>query len=57
MLTCSRAGVLGAAAGIIGTIQAAEAIKHIIGIGQLLTDRLLTLNALSMTFSQIDIMH
>lgn len=57
ILTCSRAGVLGAAAGIIGTIQAAEAIKHITGIGQLLTDRLLTLDALSMTFSQIDIVH
>ena len=55
VLTCSRAGVFGAAAGIIGTIQAAEVIKHIVGAGQLLTDRLLTLNALTWQFAQIDI--
>jgi len=48
--TCSQAGVLGAVAGMLGTIQAAEALKYLIGKGQLLTDRLLIFNALSMEF-------
>ena len=39
--------------GILGTIQAAEAIKYIAGVGQLLTDRLLRFNALTMRFSEI----
>ncbi|MCD7937253.1 MAG: HesA/MoeB/ThiF family protein, partial [Tannerellaceae bacterium] len=43
--TCSQAGVLGAIAGMLGTIQAAEALKYITGVGELLTDRLLTFNA------------
>lgn len=51
--TCSQAGVLGAIAGMLGTIQAAEALKHIIGIGQLLTDSLLTFNAAAMNFRKI----
>lgn len=45
--TCSQAGVLGTAAGIIGLIQAAEAIKFFVGTGQLLTDRMLTVDTLS----------
>jgi molybdopterin/thiamine biosynthesis adenylyltransferase len=48
--TCSQAGVLGAVAGILGTIQAAEALKYLIGKGQLLTGRLLIFNALAMEF-------
>jgi adenylyltransferase/sulfurtransferase len=36
--------------GIIGTIQASEALKCILGIGELLTGRLLCFNALDMTF-------
>jgi molybdopterin/thiamine biosynthesis adenylyltransferase len=48
--TCSQAGVLGAVAGMLGTIQAAEALKYLIGKGQLLTDRLLIFNALAMEF-------
>lgn len=50
VLTCSQEGVLGPAAGIIGAIQAAEAIKYFVGAGQLLTNRLLTLDTLTMTF-------
>lgn len=53
--TCSQAGVLGAAAGVLGTMQAAEAIKYIAGIGQLLTDRIMTLDILTMTVNIIDI--
>ncbi len=48
--TCSQAGVLGAVAGMLGTIQAAEALKYLIGKGQLLTDRLLIFNAFAMEF-------
>lgn len=53
--TCSQAGVLGAAAGVLGTLQAAEAIKYTAGIGQLLTDRIMTLDILTMTVNTIDI--
>ena len=48
--SCSQAGVLGVLAGVIGTIQATEAIKYILGIGDLLTNRLLVYNALKMRF-------
>ena len=48
--TCAQAGVLGAVAGMLGTIQAAEALKYLIGKGQLLTDRLLIFNAFAMEF-------
>jgi adenylyltransferase/sulfurtransferase len=53
--TCSQAGILGAVAGILGTIQAAEALKFILGIGELLTDALLTLDARTMTFSKLSL--
>ncbi|MBN2738044.1 MAG: HesA/MoeB/ThiF family protein [Spirochaetales bacterium] len=52
---CSRTGVLGAVAGILGTIQATEAIKYILGIGDLLINRVLTFDALSMEFRTIPI--
>jgi len=45
---CSEAGVLGVLPGIIGTIQATEAIKAIIGAGDSLSGKLLTIDALSM---------
>ncbi len=51
--SCSQAGVLGVLAGIMGTIQAAEAVKHLLGIGNLLTNRLLVLDALKMTFREV----
>lgn len=53
--TCSQAGVLGAIAGMLGTIQAAEALKYILGIGRLLTDRLLTFDAKTMDFRTIHV--
>lgn len=53
--TCSQAGVLGAIAGMLGTIQAAEALKYIIGIGDLLTDRLLTFDAKTMNFRTVKV--
>lgn len=51
--TCSQAGVLGAIAGMLGTIQAVEVLKYITGSGTLLTDRLLTFNAKTMDFRKI----
>ncbi|ADY54874.1 UBA/THIF-type NAD/FAD binding protein [Syntrophobotulus glycolicus DSM 8271] len=51
--TCKQAGVLGVMGGIIGTIQATEAIKSVLGIGDLLTGHLLTYDALKMEFRKI----
>ncbi len=51
--TCSQAGVIGVIAGILGTLQANEAIKYILGIGDLLTDRLLTFDALNTKFREV----
>ena len=48
--SCKEAGVLGAMAGVIGSIQATEAVKYILGIGDLLTGYLLTYDALTMEF-------
>lgn len=52
--TCKQAGVIGAMAGTIGTLQAMEAIKYIIGKGELLTGKLLTYDALKMEFRKIN---
>ena len=53
--SCSQAGVLGVLAGVIGSLQATEAIKYLLGIGDLLTDSLLTYNALSMEFRKVSL--
>jgi molybdopterin-synthase adenylyltransferase len=53
--TCSQAGVLGAIAGILGTIQATEVLKYLTGVGNLLTDRLITFNAKTMDFRTISV--
>lgn len=49
---CAEAGVLGVVPGIIGLIQASEAIKLILGIGEPLTGRLLRFDALTMRFAE-----
>ncbi|HXE95719.1 MAG TPA: molybdopterin-synthase adenylyltransferase MoeB [Dongiaceae bacterium] len=51
--TCSQAGVIGVLPGVIGTIQATEAIKFLLGKGDLLTNRLLTYSALRMKFREV----
>ena len=48
--SCAEAGVLGALPGIIGTIQATEVIKVILGKGEPLAGRMLLLDALAMDF-------
>lgn len=52
--TCSMVGVLSPVVGVMGTIQATEAIKYLAGVGTLLTNTLLTFDALMMQFSRID---
>jgi len=52
---CAEAGVLGAVTGLIGAVQACEAIKLIAGVGEPLSGRLLIWNALAMTFSVVAI--
>jgi sulfur-carrier protein adenylyltransferase/sulfurtransferase len=50
---CGEAGVLGALCGVVGSWQALEAIKLIVGIGEPLIGRLVTYNALAQQFSTI----
>jgi len=50
--TCAEAGVLGVLPGVLGTIQATEAIKLITGIGAPLIGRLLTYDALALRFDE-----
>ncbi|MBQ9749543.1 MAG: thiazole biosynthesis adenylyltransferase ThiF [Clostridia bacterium] len=51
--TCKQAGVVGAMGGVIGSLQAMEAIKYITGVGELLTGSLLTFDAIKMNFHKI----
>jgi molybdopterin/thiamine biosynthesis adenylyltransferase len=50
---CAEAGVLGALTGLVGSIQATEALKIFLGIGQSLSSRLLIIDALDMTFREV----
>ena len=52
---CAEAGVLGVLPGIIGSIQAVEAIKVLLNLGDTLTGRLLLFDALSMEFRQVKV--
>lgn len=47
--SCKEAGVLGAVVGVIGSMQAVEAVKLILGVDKPLTARLMTFDALAMT--------
>ncbi len=51
----SEKGVLGVIPGVVGTIQATEAIKFLLGIGELLTGKLLIFCALDMEFRKVEI--
>ena len=50
--SCADAGVLGVLPGVLGTIQATEAIKLIVGAGEPLIGRLLTYDALALRFQE-----
>jgi adenylyltransferase/sulfurtransferase len=54
--TCAEGGVLGVLPGIIGSIQALETIKLIIGIGQSLVGRLLLFDARRLQFRELQVM-
>lgn len=54
-LTCSEAGILGPVVGMIGSMQALETIKLIVGIGQPLVGRLMVFNALSSQFRELKV--
>lgn len=51
--TCKQAGVIGAMGGVIGSLQAMEAVKYITGVGELLTGSLLTFDATQMNFRKV----
>ena len=53
MPTCSEAGVLGAVTGVMGTLQATEVLKEILGIGESLSGRLLIWDALATRFRTV----
>ena len=50
---CAEVGVLGAVVGVIGTLQATEVLKELLGIGESLAGRLLMYDALSARFEQV----
>jgi adenylyltransferase/sulfurtransferase len=51
--SCSETGILGAAAGVMGTLQALEVMKEIIGIGESLAGRLVIYEALTTSFRTV----
>lgn len=52
---CAEAGVLGALTGLVGSIQATETLKLILGVGDSLSSRLLLIDALPMEFREVKI--
>ena len=53
--SCAEGGVLGVVPGLVGTIQATEAVKILLGIGDTLVGRLLLIDAMSMAFRTLEI--
>lgn len=53
--SCSEAGVLGATAGMMGCLQATEAVKELLGIGDSLSGRLLLIDALAARFTTVNL--
>ena len=50
---CEDVGILGSVAGVIGTLQATEVLKEIIGLGETMSGRLLIFDAMNMEFRKI----
>jgi adenylyltransferase/sulfurtransferase len=53
--TTSEVGILGAVPGVVGVLQAAEALRFILGTGELLVGRILVYDALSATFCEVPV--
>jgi adenylyltransferase/sulfurtransferase len=53
--SCAEAGVLGVLPGIVGTLQAAEAIKLVLGVGEPLIGRLLAFDAMRVSFRELSV--
>ncbi|MFZ5351645.1 MAG: HesA/MoeB/ThiF family protein [Bacillota bacterium] len=51
--SCSETGVLGPVPGAMGFLQAAEALKHVLGLGSTLTNKMLLFDAMDMEFNMI----
>ncbi|TBW38429.1 HesA/MoeB/ThiF family protein [Siculibacillus lacustris] len=54
MRTCAQVGILGVVPGVLGTLAAAEVLKLVIGIGEPLVRRMLTVDLLDMSFDLVD---
>ena len=54
-MSCSQAGIVGLIAGIVGCIQANEAIKYLLNVGDLIINRMLFLDLLKYRFSFVNI--
>jgi adenylyltransferase/sulfurtransferase len=52
---CATAGVIGPVPGVIGALQATEAMKHLLGVGTPLAGRLLVYDALALDFETVEI--
>ncbi len=55
VITSEEFGVISAAPGVVGAMQALEAIKYLLGVGNLITNRLLYMDFLSMEFVDIKV--
>lgn len=53
--SCAEAGVLGVLPGVVGTLEAVETIKLLLGVGDPLVGRLLTYDALAQTFGEFEL--
>lgn len=53
--SCRQVGIIGAMAGVMGSLQAMEAVKYLLGAGDLLTGRLLIYDALRMEFRTVQL--
>jgi adenylyltransferase/sulfurtransferase len=53
--SCADAGILGSVAGVIGALQATEALKWILGLPDLLTNRMLSVDLMKMSFRDVPV--
>ena len=53
MPNCAEVGILGAVAGVVGTLQAVEVLKEIVGAGDSLVGRLVMYDARSTRFDEV----